>query len=408
MLLAVPALAQTPNPVPPVANAAAATNLALTTATVPGTVDANGAATTYYVEYATTTSYGLRTTDRSAGAGTYPVAVSITLTGLTPDTTYHFRIVATNAAGIGRSTDRTLRTARPPTPLPPAVVTGEVAGLAPRAATLTGSVNPRGVSTRYRFQYGTGTSLNRSTAYVAVGAGAAPVPVAAARTLSPNTRYSYRLMATSSAGTVYGARRTFTTPRAPALLSFALQSSRVPYEGTLVVSGHATSAGSGSVPLTLERQPFPFSGAFAPVSTQRSVRSGAYRFTVSRLLLSARFRVVAHTAPTVTSVARTLRTTMRVGMTASRVEGRRLRFFGSVRPALRGARASLQRRKGGRFATLRRVSVRPRGTSPAGYRVTIAARRTAAVYRVVVVPPSSSGHARGISREQRVAGLRRR
>ncbi len=406
-LSAVPASAQAPTP--PIATSAAATSVTLTTATIPGTVDANGAATTYHVEYGTTVSYGLTTPERSAGSADSPVAISVGLTGLTNDTTYHYRVVATNAAGIGRSADRTLRTTKPPTPQAPLASTGAVQGLTARGATLTGTVNPRGQVTRYRFDWGTGTNLNRHTAYVAAANGTAAVGATAVLTLQPNTRYSYRLTATSSAGTVNGARRSFTTPRAPAALTFALASNRVPFGTAAVASGTATSAGQGGVTVVLERQPFPFTGPFAQVASQRSASStGAYRFTLSPLLISARLRVVARTSPAVTSVARTVRTTARVGLTATRVRVRRVRFSGTVRPGLTGARASLQRRVRGRFVTLRRVAVRSVDADSSSYRVTIRARRSAAFYRVVVVPSPSSGHARGTSRVQLVGGLRRR
>lgn len=396
-------------PTPPVATSAAATNVALTTAAIPGTVDPNGAATTYHVEYGTTVSYGLTTPERSAGNGEDPVPVSVALSGLTNDTTYHYRVVATNAAGIGRSADRSLRTAKPPTPQAPTASTGAVQGLTARAATLTGTVNPRGQVTRYRFDWGIGTNLNRHTTYAAAGNGTAPVGATAALMLQPNTRYSYRLTATSSAGTVSGARRSFTTPRAAAALTFAVEASSVPYGTAAVASGTATSAGQGGVTVVLERQPFPFTGPFAPVASQRSANAtGAYRFTVSPLLISSRLRIVARTSPAVTSVARTVRTTARVGLTATRVPVRRVRFSGTVRPGLTGARASLQRRVRGRFVTLRRVAVRYVDADTSSYRVTIRARRTAAAYRVVVVPAPASGHARGESRVQLVAGLRRR
>ncbi len=65
--LATSAPAQTPNPVPPAATTGAASGLTLTSATVAGTVDPNGSPTTWYVEYGTTTSYGLRTATRDAG-----------------------------------------------------------------------------------------------------------------------------------------------------------------------------------------------------------------------------------------------------------------------------------------------------------------------------------------------------
>ncbi len=408
-VVAVPASAQTTNPLPPIATTSAATNVTLTSATVPGTVDANGSPTTWYVEYGTTTSYGLKTATLDAGEALTPVAVSAALTGLTSATTYHFRVVATNAAGIGRGADRTLRTTTPPKPLAPLATTGAIADLGPRGATVTGTVDPRGTATRYRFDWGTGTSLNRHTPYVAAGAGSGAVPVAASLTLVPNTRYSYRVVATSSAGTANGARRTFTSPRAPALLTFALQSNRVPYEGTAVVTGNATSAGVGSVPLVLERQVFPFTGPFDAIARRNSASNGSYRFTVSRLLLSTRLRVVAQTVPPVTSIARTVRPTIRVSIDARRLSGRRVRFSGSVAPEQSGARASLQRRKRGRFVTLRRVQLRPPGAATRSlYRMTIRARSTGATYRVVVTPGPSSGQARGTSALRYIAGLTRR
>ncbi len=402
-----PAQAQTTNPVPPAATTGAASDLTLTSATVAGTVDANGSPTTWYVEYGTTTSYGLTTATKDAGDGNAPVPITAALTGLTSDTTYHYRTVATNAAGTARGADRSLRTVRPPTPLAPTASTGAIADLGPRGVTLTGSVNPRGTATRYRFEWGTGTSLNRATAYVAAGAGTAAIPVATSLALEPNTRYSYRVVATNAAGTARGGRRSFTSPRAPALLTTALRSNRVPYGDTAVLSGSATSAGKGGVPLVLERQLFPFAGPFERIASERSASSGAFSFSVSPLLLSARLRVVAQTVPPVTSVARTVRTTVRVSIAAKRRSGRRVRFEGTVSPELSGARASLQRRKRGRFITLRRVQLRPPGAATrSSYRITIAARRTAAYYRVIVVPSPSSGHARGISPLHYVGGLR--
>src|SRR5439155_4961154 len=44
------------------------------------------------------------------GEGTSPVAVSATLSGLTANTTYHFRISATNASGSSKGLDASLKT----------------------------------------------------------------------------------------------------------------------------------------------------------------------------------------------------------------------------------------------------------------------------------------------------------
>ena len=67
-------------------------------------------ATTYRFEYGTSTSYGLQTAEADAGSGTGAVDASANLGGLTTDTTYHYRVVATNAAGVTRGSDHTLKT----------------------------------------------------------------------------------------------------------------------------------------------------------------------------------------------------------------------------------------------------------------------------------------------------------
>src|SRR4051812_40424913 len=60
------------------------------------TVNPKGAATTYYFEYGPTRRYGSRTPDASAGRGTRNVNVTAAVGGLTPNTTYHYRVVASN------------------------------------------------------------------------------------------------------------------------------------------------------------------------------------------------------------------------------------------------------------------------------------------------------------------------
>ena len=83
--------------VAPAAITGPVSSVGATSATVTGTVNPNGQATSWYVEYGTSTSYGSRTASQNAGSGTANAAVSASLTGLTPGTTYHYRVVATNA-----------------------------------------------------------------------------------------------------------------------------------------------------------------------------------------------------------------------------------------------------------------------------------------------------------------------
>jgi hypothetical protein len=81
-----------------------------------GSVDPKGAPTTYRFEYGTTTAYGHSTATAGAGSGMAAVAAAATLAGLTPGTTYHYRIVAANAGGVASGGDRTFTTAPPPRP----------------------------------------------------------------------------------------------------------------------------------------------------------------------------------------------------------------------------------------------------------------------------------------------------
>ena len=83
-------------------------------ATATASVNPNGGETTYVIEWGTTTNYGRRTTATSVGSGREPTSVTVPLTGLRPFTRYHWRTVATNAAGIARGQDRSFQTWRQP------------------------------------------------------------------------------------------------------------------------------------------------------------------------------------------------------------------------------------------------------------------------------------------------------
>jgi ligand-binding sensor domain-containing protein len=95
----------------PIATTSIATNVLLTSATLNGTVNPNGLNTTIQFEYGTTTSYGnMVTATPSPITGTSPVSVSANTMGLSPNTTYHYRVVATNSEGTSNGANQTFRT----------------------------------------------------------------------------------------------------------------------------------------------------------------------------------------------------------------------------------------------------------------------------------------------------------
>jgi hypothetical protein len=86
-------------------------------ATLSGSVDANGAPTSYRFEYGPTTAYGSSTPAADAGSGL--AVATATLGSLSPETTYHYRVVATNAGGTTNGADQTFTTAAAAQPAPP-------------------------------------------------------------------------------------------------------------------------------------------------------------------------------------------------------------------------------------------------------------------------------------------------
>ncbi|TAK08866.1 MAG: hypothetical protein EPO39_03635, partial [Candidatus Manganitrophaceae bacterium] len=103
-------------PLPPVISGAAASSVTSSAATLSGAVDPSGAATTAWFEYGTTTAYGSSTPPVSFSAAN---PLSATLSGLSPQTLYHFRIAARNAGGTSTSLDSTFTTPAAPAAAPP-------------------------------------------------------------------------------------------------------------------------------------------------------------------------------------------------------------------------------------------------------------------------------------------------
>lgn len=98
-------------PSAPAAETVAATGVTQTTATLLGSVNPHGEATTCRFEYGPSTSYGKEAPCSSApGNGHSSVEVSAGISGLSPGTSYHYRLVAKNAIGEAPGADKELKT----------------------------------------------------------------------------------------------------------------------------------------------------------------------------------------------------------------------------------------------------------------------------------------------------------
>ena len=79
-------------------------------ATIKGGIYPNGSDTTWWIEYGPTTSYGSQTPPIDIGSGKAPVSVTGYLSGLSPATPYHYRLVASNGLGTTTGYDYTFTT----------------------------------------------------------------------------------------------------------------------------------------------------------------------------------------------------------------------------------------------------------------------------------------------------------
>jgi hypothetical protein len=267
----------------PVVTTKAASSVKDTTATLNGSVNPNGQATNVYFEYGTSTAYGAKSPAVSAGTGTAAKNMSAAVSGLIGGATYHFRIVAVNATGTTAGTDLTFMTAGKPV-----VHTGAPSSVTGTSATLTGTVDPDGHSTSWYFEYGTTTRYGTKTASRDAGSslGAKPVSVPI-NGLAPGAGYHVRLVASNSAGTVYGADVAFST--AGPAITISASSSTVIYRHRVTLHGRVSSRQANvSVGLFAARVT---TGSFASLATVLTGADGTWSFVV-RPPISTTYKVL--------------------------------------------------------------------------------------------------------------------
>jgi hypothetical protein len=201
---------QTP---PPTVVTSSASSIGTTGARLNGSADPNGAGTSAWFEWGTSTGYGNVTSPQTnVGSGTSSVSYYFNLGALACGTTYHFRAVAQNAGGAAYGTNRSFTTSACATP-PPTVVTSSASSIGTTGARLNGTADPNGASTSAWFQWGTSTGYGNVTSpQTNVGSGTSPVSYYSnLGTLACGTTYHFRAVAENAGGTDSGADRSFTT-----------------------------------------------------------------------------------------------------------------------------------------------------------------------------------------------------
>lgn len=150
-------------PVKPTVTTLAATNVSVTNAVLPATVNPNGSESIYFFEYGTNSTFGETTGTQNAGSGTSAVAVATALSNLTAGRTYYYRAVASNSFGLSYGSAQTFSAGLPP----PSATTLTPASLTTSSAQLRGSINPNNSHASAWFEWGTTTNYGSTSRIIA-------------------------------------------------------------------------------------------------------------------------------------------------------------------------------------------------------------------------------------------------
>jgi len=217
-------------------------------ATLNGTVNPKGLDTEAWFEWGTDANLANpdNTATQPVGAGTTDVPVSAAISGLTFDTTYYFRIVASNSSGVTRGNVQNFSTSASR----PTVTTLAADNLAATSATLHGEVNPNFLATNAWFEYSeTDNTLATFTATdnVAIGSGSAVVPTAADITgLSVGATVYFRAAASNAVGEQKGAILSLSTANPPPVANAGLDNT-VEMGQTVTLDGTGSTTPVGTI-----------------------------------------------------------------------------------------------------------------------------------------------------------------
>jgi hypothetical protein len=251
----------------PLVTTGAASNITRTSATLSGTVNPGGVATTSHFAFIDQAGYEAAVAESAAnpyakGGSTSEVSVGSDYTShavgplgvneLQPGVTYDYAVVATNSVGTEIGPDAAFTTS-PPTP--PLASTGAAEGVTQLAARINGSVDTRGLPTISQFEFGTtpyAGSLQPATVTSSSGS-VETIATSFNNDLQSGTTYFYRTVATNAEGTAYGAEQSFTTGSFPAAFTPSAAPAFIPYTSIAALDAREAQEGKKTLPKPLTK-----------------------------------------------------------------------------------------------------------------------------------------------------------
>jgi len=233
-------------PEAPLVEAGEVSSTTPSSASVNAFVNPENQTTSCQFEYGTSTSYGNSVPCEPASLeGTESQFVTGAFSGLEPATTYHYRVLATNATGETKGVDGEFTTLALKAP----IVDGEsVSGLSSTDAALEAQINPNYQETTYVFEYATNEALIGATSVAGETALSAEfgdqlASVDIGGSLQPHTTYYYRVVATNGTGPTPGTVQSFTTLGVPGVSTGPAQNTT---RTSATVSGSINPAGAST------------------------------------------------------------------------------------------------------------------------------------------------------------------
>ncbi len=287
----------------------------------------------------------------------------------------------------------------------PGVATGGVTERTTTTVTLNGRVNPNGATTRYYFQYGTTRNYGATTVAEQTGTGTQPRQVKATISgLAPATEYHYRLIAENRFDIRRGEDRTFRTRPEPLGLTLGANPNPTKWNGSTTMLGVLSGTGNAGRQVVLQYQPWPYTAAFVnygfPAVTDAN---GGFGFFIPNVTINTQTRVVLPNDPDVVSPNVLLQALARVQTdvrTKAYPRSKRVRFRGTVTPAIDGEQMQVQRLIDGTWEIVRTMRAKARRGNSSKYRKSMLVRKSGR-YRIVA-NVSSGAYTSAPGREVRV------
>jgi hypothetical protein len=237
-----------------------------TEATLTGSIEPEGNPTEYHFDYGSSSVTEHSSAPTSLGTADFTShSVSLSVSGLSPGTEYHFELIV--SYGASQTVPGGPQTFTTPSAAKPAVSTLAASALQETEATLNGKVDPEGgTEAEYFFEWGVGPSgaYEHTTKAASLPSDGAEHQVSATVTgLAPGSEYHFRLVAKNKLGSAQGNDLTFMAASTPP--------AKEPSPASALTAGNPTAITSSSPPSSgqpkTEPAPGPVFGSVKLAST---------------------------------------------------------------------------------------------------------------------------------------------